>query len=40
MFEKVSGEEVAPAVSNIEPGLTGFSVDEAIDLLHSVRGMN
>lgn len=31
---------VAPAVSNIEPGVTGFSVDEAIGLLHSVRGMN
>ena len=31
---------MAPAVSNIEPGVTGFSVDEAIELLHSVRGMN
>ena len=31
---------VAPAVSNIEPGVTGFSVDEAKSLLHAVRGMN
>ncbi len=31
---------VAPAVSNIEPGVTGFSMDEAIELLHAVRGMN
>ena len=30
----------APAVSNIEPGVNGFSVDEAIELLHAVRGMN
>ena len=30
----------APAVSNIEPGINGFSVDEAIELLHAVRGMN
>ena len=30
----------APAVSNIEPGVKGFSVDEAIELIHSVRGMN
>ncbi|MEK9799490.1 MAG: arginase family protein [Alphaproteobacteria bacterium] len=31
---------VAPAVSNIEPGVTGFSIDEAVELLHAVRGMN
>lgn len=31
---------VAPAVSNIEPGVTGFSMDEAVGLLHAVRGMN
>ena len=30
----------APAVSNIEPGVRGFSVDEAIELMHAVRGMN
>ena len=31
---------VAPAVSNVEPGVKGFSVDEAIELMHAVRGMN
>ena len=31
---------VAPAVANIEPGASGFSVDEAKKLLHAVRGMN
>lgn len=31
---------VAPAVSNIEPGVGGFSIDEAVELLHAVRGMN
>ncbi|MEM6620048.1 MAG: arginase family protein [Pseudomonadota bacterium] len=31
---------VAPAVSNLEPGVTGFSMDEAVALLHGVRGMN
>ena len=31
---------VAPAVSNIEPGVTGFSMDEAVTLIRSVRGMN
>ncbi len=31
---------VAPAVANIEPGEGGFSIDEAVQLLHSVRGMN
>jgi len=30
----------APAVSNIEPGVNGFLVDEAIELMHAVRGMN
>ena len=31
---------IAPAVANIEPGVGGFSVDEAFKLLHAVRGMN
>ncbi|MDE2792922.1 MAG: arginase family protein [Paracoccaceae bacterium] len=31
---------VAPAVANLEPGTTGFSIDEAVELLHAVRGMN
>ena len=31
---------VAPGVANIEPGVTGFSMDEAVELVHSVRGMN
>ncbi|MDA0846574.1 MAG: arginase family protein [Proteobacteria bacterium] len=31
---------VAPAVSNIEPGVTGFSMDEAVELLRAARGMN
>ena len=31
---------VAPAVANIEPGVGGFSIDEAMALLHAVRGMN
>ncbi len=31
---------VAPGVANIEPGGMGFSIDEAVELLHSVRGMN
>jgi len=31
---------VAPAVANIEPGEKGFDIDEAIGLLHAVRGMN
>ena len=31
---------VAPAVSNIEPGVTGFSMDEAVELLHAARGLN
>lgn len=31
---------VAPGVSNMEVGEQGFQVDEALALLHSVRGMN
>ena len=31
---------VAPGVANIEPGVRGFSIDEAVELLHSARGMN
>ena len=31
---------VAPAVSNLEPGVNGFNMNEAVDLLHAVRGMN
>jgi len=31
---------IAPGVSNIEPGEKGFDIDEAVALLHSVRGMN
>jgi len=31
---------IAPAVSNIEPGEKGFDIDEAVALLHAVRGMN
>ncbi len=31
---------VAPAVANIEPGVGGFSIDQARELLHAVRGMN
>lgn len=31
---------VAPGVSNLEPGVCGFSMDEAVELLHAVRGMN
>ena len=31
---------VAPGVANLEPGEGGFSMDEAIELLRSVRGMN
>jgi guanidinopropionase len=29
---------VAPAVSNLEPGFTGFTIDEATRLLRAVRG--
>ncbi len=31
---------VAPAVSNLEAGERGFDIDEAVELLHSVRGLN
>lgn len=31
---------VAPGVSNLEPGEQGFQVDEALAILHGVRGMN
>ncbi len=31
---------IAPAVSNIEPGVKGFDIDEAVELLRAVRGMN
>ena len=31
---------IAPGVSNIEPGVAGFNIDEAVALLHSVRGLN
>jgi len=31
---------IAPAVSNIEPGEKGFDIDEAVSLLHAVRGLN
>ena len=31
---------IAPAVSNLEPGEKGFDIDEAVALLHAVRGMN
>ena len=31
---------IAPGVSNIEAGFKGFDIDQAIELLHAVRGMN
>lgn len=31
---------IAPGVSNIEAGEKGFDIDEAVQLLHAVRGMN
>ena len=31
---------VAPAVANIEPGVKGFDIDEAMALLHAARGLN
>ncbi len=33
-------QTIAPGVSNIEPGEKGFDIDEAVGLLHSVRGLN
>ena len=31
---------IAPAVSNLEAGEKGFDIDEAVGILHAVRGMN
>lgn len=31
---------VAPGVSNLEPGTKGFDIDEAVELLHAVRGLD
>ena len=31
---------IAPGVSNIEAGVKGFDIDQAVQLLHAVRGMN
>ena len=31
---------VAPAVSNIEPGFTGFTIDEAKELIQAVKNKN
>lgn len=31
---------VAPAVANLEPGVKGFDIDEAVALLHAARGLN
>jgi len=31
---------IAPAVSNLEAGVKGFDIDEAVELLQAVRGMN
>jgi guanidinopropionase len=31
---------IAPAVSNLEPGAKGFDIDEAVELIRSVRGLN
>ena len=31
---------VAPAVSNLEPGVTGFTMDEANALLRGLRGLD
>jgi guanidinopropionase len=31
---------VAPGVSNIEAGVTGWTIDEAIAIVHAVRGLN
>ena len=31
---------VAPGVSNLEPGEDGFKMDQAIEILRSVRGLN
>jgi arginase family enzyme len=34
------GPSIGPAVSNLEPGERGFDIDDAVGLLHAVRGMN
>ena len=31
---------IAPAVSNLEPGCRGFDIDQAVELVQSVRGLN
>lgn len=31
---------IAPGVSNLEAGVKGFDIDQAVELLHAVRGMN
>ena len=31
---------IAPAVSNLEAGCNGFTIDEAVELLRGVRGRN
>ncbi len=31
---------IAPGVANIEAGAKGFDIDEAVELLHAVRGLN
>jgi guanidinopropionase len=31
---------VAPGVSNLEPGVTGWTIDEAVGLLRAARGLN
>jgi guanidinopropionase len=31
---------IAPGVSNIEAGAKGFDIDQAVELLQAVRGMN
>jgi guanidinopropionase len=31
---------IAPAVSNLEPGVSGFTVDEAVQLLRAARGLD
>lgn len=34
------GPSVAPAVANLEPGVSGFSIDEAVGLLQGLRRLN
>jgi guanidinopropionase len=40
LFARIPGAAVAPGVSIIEAGVTGWSIDEANQLLRSVRGLN